>query len=109
MMPEISITCMTHIALSSQRWVIHKFHPQGNPNQLAEMAALMREQTTRIQQLEWNMERMRGDVVSDIIDIRGARTTMRPDTTRITVVVQRTDGGMIPNARILKTIGGNLK
>ena len=42
--------------------------------------------------------------MSDIVDIGGARTTMRPYTTRIIVVVRRIDKGTIPNAETLKTI-----
>ena len=35
-----------------------ELHPQGNPDLLAEMVTLLREQATRIHELEQNMERM---------------------------------------------------
>ena len=57
--------------------------PQGNPDPLAEMVTLMREQATCIQKLERNMERMRDavrcDIASGIANIGGVWTVMSPD------------------------------
>ena len=53
---------------------------------------------------------MKGDVASDIVDIRGVRTTMKLDIIRIAAVVPKTDivgKGVVVGT--LKTIRKNLE